>query len=914
MLPFFKKRLRCFYCGLRSSQPHKEGIRQWQCQQCLAVNYLDENNEITDPPVSAASSGPRYAQYAQPLPRSDSQGFTSSQSSDSSIFCSTCIKNQQILTQTLASYLPPQSHPDYDQYEASYPAYRKSLEERYPQVCGNCEPRVRNRIRQAGYAAKSDHLRRMMEKSRGGRSNRRGQGFGWRSVLVSVGALSFWASIAGQLAWNLMGAMVMGREAEDVEVDLSFSLVPLCFDQVLRRQTVLNGCPLVLAPYAGFALFLGILSIWWNPKLRDKAEGRGGRLTGMGEYYKVQIVVLAVRFVAWACLQDPSITGLNPGLAPAIHAFMGAFTIISVLVSRRVIRFDTRPLVTWQDNIEPLVPPKPKESLATQSQLPTPPDSQASFSTSGVGSQRFPINSLAPSPLPAQPESYIPPPPETVDDADAMDWTPSQETQILQPNPPRRLPLHEATGPSPFQGQLPPAPKPPSWQLRNPSPEPVSRAPQHKPNPFHSAPILQPNNASRGSQPTSSMDNIMAPPKFFPPSDFATDTGLESLFDKAFSIKDNPLEGGKQRRDSKPNSGASGASTTRSSRILKCVLLTISIFVLLAAQLFELPGNFVETIVLGISFLVAGFSLLESLMKPLAAWSAVDIILSVVELIACVYLATYPSQGPYDRYKFDRAGKCLVAFMAGQEMIALGLPSARKPTPSRKNTTNRPPQKDEPPAPPATHTSHLQLQRYEEPLKKEPIRPSFTNQNRLPSPTRTYPNNFRLNASFSSGASVNTQHHIPSPLNTPLTLSNTPSLSNYNPLNDPTATHPAPFSSILRPQPPLNSSFLSSSFNSAALPDHLFSPPSTTTASTSYASSTASEPPTPPQKYASLAPVSGRRIPSPGIGGLSLDDSPQPPRVQAQTQTEAKRQVQSREQGQQVQGRSNPRYALRARR
>lgn len=147
-------------------------------------------------------------------------------------------------------------------------------------------------------------------------------------MLVSAGALSFWASIAGQLAWNVMGAMDMGKQAEDVEVDLSFSLVPLCFDQVLKRQTVLNECPLVLAPYAGFALFLGILSIWWNPKLRDKVEGRGGRLTGMGEYYKVQIVVLAVRFVAWACLQDPSITGLNPGLAPAIHAFMGAFTII----------------------------------------------------------------------------------------------------------------------------------------------------------------------------------------------------------------------------------------------------------------------------------------------------------------------------------------------------------------------------------------------------------------------------------------------------------------------------------------------------------------------------------------------------------------------------------------------------------
>jgi hypothetical protein len=48
----------------------------------------------------------------------------------------------------------------------------------------------------------------------------------------------------------------------------------------------------------------------------------------MGEYYKIQIVVLVVRFMAWACLQDPAISGLSSSLPQAIHIFTGLFTVI----------------------------------------------------------------------------------------------------------------------------------------------------------------------------------------------------------------------------------------------------------------------------------------------------------------------------------------------------------------------------------------------------------------------------------------------------------------------------------------------------------------------------------------------------------------------------------------------------------
>ncbi|OJD11422.1 hypothetical protein AJ78_07805 [Emergomyces pasteurianus Ep9510] len=896
MPSFFKKRLSCFYCGLRSSQAQPGPIRKWQCQQCLAVNYLDEHGEITDPPANEASSVTQYTQYAQPLPRASSPDVLLP---DTSIFCSTCLKNQHLLTQTLASYLPPPSHPDYDVYEVSYPAYRKSLEERYPQVCESCEPQVRNRIRQAGYAAKSDHLRRMMENSRDGRHNRRAHGWSWRSMLVFAGAVCFWVSVAGQLAWNLMWAIASGNTPRDLESDASLSLVSFCFDRIWKRQPLFDRCASALTPFAGLALFLGMLSIWWNPKLRHKVEGRGGRLTGMGEYYKVQIIVLVVRFVAWACLQDPSITGLNPSLTPAIHGFMSVFTVISVIVSRGVIRFDTTPLVSWQDNLEPLLPQKPRDTHSTQLQLPSPPDSQTSFLSSETSLQPFPLNSLAAATPRAQ-APYVPPPPLTdiVDDFDAMDWTPSQ--QSLQPNvAPKPIPVHQSQSPS--------APSPASWVLRNPGPgQSILKTLGPKPNPFHNAPVLQPRLSALQEIRAASSETTMAPPKFFPASDFATDTGLESLFDRTFSIRDEPVDVQRQRWAFK-----SKESPRRSSRILKRVLLAISIAIFIAAQTFELPGNSVETAILGISFLVAGFSLLESLMTPLAAWSAIDISLAILELVACVYLATYPSQGPYDRYKFDTAGKSLVAFMVGQEMIVLGSLSSRKSVPPLNNSTEQSLQNRSSQQPPS-HSNLPRIQNYEEPHKKEPsflsygqkpvsslVRPDIKLNSGgrvgLTASATTNNNGKRLANNFKYPAHQN--HNAPTGDNDSPSYNHPSSVS-----NDPTATHPAPYSSIPRPPPAISPSF--PSFNSTLAGSLRFSPPSTTasTASISYESDTTSEPPSPQQKYTSLPAVSpGRRIPSPGISGLTLEDDPWPQR-QRQTQTQAQAQPRT------------TRYALRARR
>jgi hypothetical protein len=42
MAPFLRKRLQCFYCGRHSSRSAKGRVREWTCDNCQAVNYLDE--------------------------------------------------------------------------------------------------------------------------------------------------------------------------------------------------------------------------------------------------------------------------------------------------------------------------------------------------------------------------------------------------------------------------------------------------------------------------------------------------------------------------------------------------------------------------------------------------------------------------------------------------------------------------------------------------------------------------------------------------------------------------------------------------------------------------------------------------------------------------------------------------------
>lgn len=144
------------------------------------------------------------------------------------------------------------------------------------------------------------------------------------------GAVAFWASITGQLIWDIASFMSAENLSSGLGLDLPIeeSIIKSCISQALEHSQMSVECGTTAQAYAGVSLLLGALGVWWNPKLRHKVNGKTGCLTGLHGYYQIQIVVLAVRFVAWTFLQDFSITDLNPHIVPAIHVLVAIVTVV----------------------------------------------------------------------------------------------------------------------------------------------------------------------------------------------------------------------------------------------------------------------------------------------------------------------------------------------------------------------------------------------------------------------------------------------------------------------------------------------------------------------------------------------------------------------------------------------------------
>jgi hypothetical protein len=437
---------------------------------------------------------------------------------ESSIFCQTCVKNQLYFNKTLSDYLPDLDDPQYAKYEAALPEYKKKLEDRYPQVCAKCEPRVRQQLQQATYAAKSDHVRRMLAKSRERRIASR---LGWRSLVITLGGIGYWTSIAGQLLWHAMGALTSDR-IPTADLQPSFCLQDLAINQGSTQE-----CTEHFGLLASHALKLGILCLWWNPRWQHKLAGLDGRLTNLDTYYQVQAGIILLRFAVWAALQNSDIFAWLPANLPkALHGISLVLLLVLITWSNfAIITIDTAPLVDWTQDIGPLlskgqyVPPQ-----APPKQFFSPPNSQST----GGQSQQFSIGSLGPAST-QQYNVWRPPTPPT-EDPDAMDWEPLNSQFTAQP----RKPVVKQTQPSPFHGMLP------ALNVRGVHPDRLAEKPIQR-----EATGIPPGFFDSGRSSASQSQQMLpqsgfAEPTFFPQQDRDA-IGLEKIFNDVFKLRDDTI-------------------------------------------------------------------------------------------------------------------------------------------------------------------------------------------------------------------------------------------------------------------------------------------------------------------------------------------------------------------------------------
>jgi hypothetical protein len=650
-----RQRLDCHYCGHRSKQtPAKKAGGRFKCEHCLAVNFFDEKGEIADVPQEEAAP---FQQFAQQL-RGDPLGDAFSSTQDS-IFCSTCLKNQHLYTYNLSQFLPDPDHPEYNRLEAELPEYKKALEQRYPQCCVRCEPKVKAQLQKATYTARSDHLRRVLDKSRQRRTASR---FGWRSLLVSAAGLGHFSSLAVQILWHLYGSQVTGSSTS------GHSQPQIC----LRHLEFNAQCLHAMEPAVGLSLVLGLMCIWWNPKWQHKLDNSEGRLTGLHQYYFVQLVLLGVRFLAWIVMFH---VPMALRIMTMLHAgFAVGIVVLAGWSSYGIVKIVRNTPIDWHQDPAPLLnsrqyvpPPQPQARQPLR-------DSDRPFSVSSLAGPSRPTY-----------EPWNPPPPP-LDSADSMDWTPSQ--QSFQPQ--LKDLRYKSTAPTPFHGTLPALN--PRGVGRNSGQGPSGREAMGIPPGFFDKPAA----SAFPDQARVAAREAMAQPRFFGYQE--ADTGLENIFDSVFSLRDPtttqeapvPRKVGVRGQqdifqaanfvDSSQPAARRSPSSIFSGFLVALVLIGLALLISEGAIKPE-PTDFGYYVVLG-SALVPVIHILLAIFSGSTKYTGVGVVL-MYAIETGVLIATAQCRtafGTLYRDLWDKLAIAVVALLLPQEFIGLSrLPTATGP-------------------------------------------------------------------------------------------------------------------------------------------------------------------------------------------------------------------------------------------
>ncbi|KAI1122805.1 hypothetical protein F5Y10DRAFT_67711 [Nemania abortiva] len=581
--------LRCFYCGQRSNIQF-EAQESFVCPKCDATNWLDRNGEITDPPAAPDSPKRNPLKYATPRPsayRSPSPVDPATEGAASeSVFCATCLRNQQMLSSSLSQFEWPDdvTGSEYRARERKYWELRKSLEKRYPQVCAACLSKVNKRLHDASYMAQTDHLRRMMDRTRSHRTEVKSRGP--LDVLDFLGKLSWYAAFALQAVWHISVVSLLLTEPYASVRDGHWIYV------ILGASYRIGAAML---PYPDWimqwAIHIGLCSFPWNPRFKQSIRGFTAHILGFRQWYTYQLFTLIMRYIALSIWQYsksqelPATTQLGPQLVISL------IMVYVYLTAKKTIHTNTAPLFRRPaeltadlhiglddgptakgsddlgnilDDILHLSPAQKKKAVQVSQQQLTPLTPAAGRLPRSLGDSTdsaAPISGITSGSMQSSREE----PPTTPDD-NKMDWMPSgsQHRAFSSYNPHKTKNTNPRFGDSPVEPKagpiwykIPPAPTTPAQRLRNPPMRPIIReSPKDKGETLFQSTRQQPIDLGDRAQGNPPGLNI-APPKFYAlqPKDDPRDN-LSSMFANSFNISPDPDEreqGDLQRKGNLPD-------------------------------------------------------------------------------------------------------------------------------------------------------------------------------------------------------------------------------------------------------------------------------------------------------------------------------------------------------------------------
>ncbi|KAI0970865.1 hypothetical protein F4678DRAFT_434922 [Xylaria arbuscula] len=545
-----RRLLRCFYCGQRSSVRF-DGQTSFDCANCDATNWLDQHGEITDPPAATDSVNRSNVQYAiprspvpslSPQPPSPPNAAAASGATDS-IFCADCLRNQHMLNSSLAQFEWPEepTAAEYRDRERKYWSLKKELEKRYPQVCGKCLPKANAKLLQASYTAQTDHLRRMMDRTRSKRTETKRRGP--LDVFDFLGKTAWQAGYILQGAWHLMVVILLLTE--------SYASTPAKGGWIPATLTALHHLCAMIVPSPDWlmqwAINLGLCAFPWNPRFKQSIRGFTAHILGFRQWYTYQLLALLQRFVALSIAQYSKSQGLPTTTQLGAQLIIPVLMIQLYLAAQRSIRTDTSPLFRQ--------PAELTAGLHAASE-----GSSAASGSDMVGilddilhsrdqrQESSPGGNLATpfSPATNKAAQFAQEQPRTSHGPDEMEWSPSgsqhrafssyNSLQVKNTNPRfSDAPIEPKSGPIWYK--VPPAPTNPAQRLRNPPMRPIIReTPKEKEPLFQSKRHQSIFEFEDKVEESTTLLNLSAPKFHAPQPKEDPRDNLSSMFARSFSI------------------------------------------------------------------------------------------------------------------------------------------------------------------------------------------------------------------------------------------------------------------------------------------------------------------------------------------------------------------------------------------
>jgi hypothetical protein len=176
------------------------------------------------------------------------------------------------------------------------------------------------RMREAGRTAKTDHLRRLMDRSRTKKSvsvNR----LSFSGVVSFTGKWLWYLGLLGQIFWNIMALVAVAQQNN-----------PNAMENLLRPplMSFLGKCIQISTSrtWARSVLWCSVCSIWWNPMFKQMNSGFMNHIKGFGDWYKLQFLLIVIRVLFYYIMGTGVFADSFSPASTGAHIFFPCFVIL----------------------------------------------------------------------------------------------------------------------------------------------------------------------------------------------------------------------------------------------------------------------------------------------------------------------------------------------------------------------------------------------------------------------------------------------------------------------------------------------------------------------------------------------------------------------------------------------------------